>query len=301
MIDNICNTIYAMYHNAKRHIEESRMQHAKLGVTYSVFNGEELLRASILSIRKHVDYINVVYQKFSWFGTPSNENLERILFELKEEGLIDSVIEYPFSDFGNKEKVEKYVLDKKNVGIADLRANKCTHCLIMDADEFYFADEFQNAKQYVIARGITHSACSIYDYRYLPEIRNRDAAKYAVPFIFKIKRTSKLSDRHHMPCFVDSLRTFSFNRFFDKFYYFNTVCMHHMTGIRTNYLEKIEASVSNCTEEGKKHLSHERDRIEKEIIMSKENLLTIKNEWGGYIDVGDLFELREYFQKHKNR
>lgn len=300
MINKIQKKFYGTYYNIKRYIEEVRLQRAKLGVTYSVFNGEELLRASVLSIREHVDYINVVYQKFSWFGNPCNENLEKILYELKEEGLVESIIEYPFSDFGNKEKVEKYVLHKKNVGIADLKSNHCTHCLIMDADELYFPEEFQKAKQYVITNGITHSACSIYDYRYLPEIRNRDAAPYAVPFIFKIKKNSKLSDRHHMPCFVDSLRTFSFNRFLDKFYYFNTVSMHHMTGIRNNYLQKIEASVSNCTEEGKQHLSHERNRIEKEIIMEKEELLNIKNEWGGYIEVGDLFELKEYFQKYPN-
>lgn len=300
MVKKMRNILYLTYHKVKKKVENYRMKRAKLGVTYSVFNGEELLRASVLSIREHVDYINIVYQKFSWFGTPCNPKLEKILYELKEEGLIEKIIEYPFSDFGNKGKVEKYVLDKKNIGIADLKANQCTHCLIMDADELYFSEEFQKAKQYVITTGITHSACSIYDYRYLPEIRTRDAAQYAVPFIFKMKKNSKLSDRHHMPCFVDSLRTFSFNRFIDKFYYFNTVSMHHMTGIRNNYLQKIEASVSNSTEEGKKHLLHEKNRIEKEIIMEKEELLNIKNEWGGYIDVGDLFELREYFHKYTN-
>ena len=40
----------------------------KLGVTYSLFDGEELLPFSILSIRPHVDYINVVFQEHSWFG-----------------------------------------------------------------------------------------------------------------------------------------------------------------------------------------------------------------------------------------
>lgn len=35
----------------------------KLGITYSLFDGEELLKYSIKQIRKSADYINVVYQK----------------------------------------------------------------------------------------------------------------------------------------------------------------------------------------------------------------------------------------------
>lgn len=34
----------------------------KWGVSYSVFDGEELLEASIKAIRECVDYVNVVYQ-----------------------------------------------------------------------------------------------------------------------------------------------------------------------------------------------------------------------------------------------
>ena len=42
------------------------MKNNKLGVSYNLFNGEELLEASIKSIRQNVDYINVIYQEYSW-------------------------------------------------------------------------------------------------------------------------------------------------------------------------------------------------------------------------------------------
>ena len=48
---------------------------AKLGISYSVWDGEELLEASIKSVRENADYINVVWQKKSWYGIDCDENL----------------------------------------------------------------------------------------------------------------------------------------------------------------------------------------------------------------------------------
>ena len=45
-----------------------------LGVSYNVFDGEELLEGSIFQIRNEVDYISVVYQSISNFGHPCDEN-----------------------------------------------------------------------------------------------------------------------------------------------------------------------------------------------------------------------------------
>lgn len=65
---------------------------AKLGISYSVWDGEELLEASIKSVRENADYINVVWQKKSWHGIDCDENLEILLMQLKEKGLIDEII-----------------------------------------------------------------------------------------------------------------------------------------------------------------------------------------------------------------
>ena len=51
----------------------------KLGISYSVWDGEELLEASLKSVRKNCDYINIVWQKYSWYGEPCSENLEKFL------------------------------------------------------------------------------------------------------------------------------------------------------------------------------------------------------------------------------
>ena len=55
----------------------------KVGVSYNLFDGEELLEDSIKSIRNNVDYISVVYQTVSNFGNPCSPNLMPVLEELK--------------------------------------------------------------------------------------------------------------------------------------------------------------------------------------------------------------------------
>ena len=55
----------------------------KLGVSYNVFDGEELLESSIKSIRSEVDYISVVYQTVSNFGNQCSEELIPLLNRLK--------------------------------------------------------------------------------------------------------------------------------------------------------------------------------------------------------------------------
>ena len=58
----------------------------KIGISYNLFDGEELLESSIKSIRNNVEYVSVVYQTISNFGNPCNEGLVPLLESLKEKG-----------------------------------------------------------------------------------------------------------------------------------------------------------------------------------------------------------------------
>ena len=270
--------------------ERYRMKNSKIGVTYSIFNGEEMLPYSIRCIRDNVDYINVVYQKKSWTGKDCSKSLFSELCKMKNDGLIDKIIEYKLPE---KLPLDKFslVIKKKKLGINDLKKNKCTHILILDADELFIPKEFKAAKEYIIRNNITHSAMSIYDYKYFPEIRNRDISRYAVPFIFKLRFYSRLTNRHHMPCLVDDLRAVKFNRLFDRFYYFNTLFMHHMTGIRKNYEKKLESSINNYSDVGKNYLKEVKSIDEKERKLNIDELLVISNNDGGYIRVENTFNI----------
>lgn len=258
----------------------------RLGVTYSVFNGEEMLRGSILSIRKHVDYINAVYQEYSWTGNKASDSLLAVLNKLKEERLIDTIIKYPFNDFNNKKKMSYYICKKKNLGLKDLKKNRCTYCMIMDADEFYKEEEFIAAKNFVEEHHITHTCCSIYDYKIKPIYRMEQANNYAVPFIFKLRWYSLINSRPNLPCFIDPLRAIPMFPFMDKFYYLNSVNMHHMTGIRGNIETKLLNTVSNMTDNGRIHIQTYRKKHNELAEMDEEQLLE-----RGYIKVKNYFGL----------
>ena len=65
-----------------------------LAVSYSVWDCEELLEASIRNIRPATSYINVVWQKYSWDNQECSKTLEPLLHRLKEQGLVDNIIFY---------------------------------------------------------------------------------------------------------------------------------------------------------------------------------------------------------------
>ncbi|MFM6972171.1 MAG: hypothetical protein ACKOXJ_00940 [Alphaproteobacteria bacterium] len=48
----------------------------KLGITYNLFDGEELLESSVKSVRESAEHINVVYQTTSNWGEKASENIE---------------------------------------------------------------------------------------------------------------------------------------------------------------------------------------------------------------------------------
>lgn len=263
----------------------------KLGVSYNLFNGEELLEASIRSIRKQVDYINIVWQNKSWTNEPANPKLKLLLNDLIKEGLVDNLIEY---DFDKVVDPWKMAIKKKNIGIGDLRAAGCTHFLLMDADEFYIEEEFEKAKKFILENRITHSACPIYDYRPSYCYRMRDVQSYSVSFICKLNRRTKITGRNSMPCLIDSLRTAAFCPFVHKFYYFNNVAMHHMTGVRRNYKSKLDNTISNYSESGKEAIKVNMSLQEKLESMTEDEILA-----SGYIKVEDRFEIEKWMSKNE--
>ena len=165
--------------------------------------------------------------------------------------------------------------------------------MLMDVDEFYYADEFKKAKEFVYEKNITHSVCSIYDYRISPIYRMRDARDYCVPFIFKLTKLSKVRAISNLPCRVDSFRTFfPYIPFIHKFYYLNMVSMRHMTGIRKNYENKLQASISNYSDEGRKAVCEYR-----KLQYSLENMSEDEILENGYIKVKDDFRILEEWKK----
>ncbi len=218
----------------------------KLGVSYSVWDGEELLEASIKSIREHSDYINVVWQKVSWFGESCDENLENLLLSLKEKGLIDEII---YFEPNLKLSPNINEINKRNLGLKGVQKANCSHFLIMDTDEFYKPEEFKAAKEHILYYDITHSICNQYMYPHI-NCRESSVAGFFAFFIHKINQHTKLvmNACSPVPWLVDPTKQIPITKK-SKFCFMNNIAMHHYGGVRKDITKKYRNSSVNLAKE----------------------------------------------------
>lgn len=138
----------------------------RLGVTYNVYDGEELLEASARSVRAHAAHIVVVYQLVSNYGEPARPGLELMLQSLLDRGIVDELLrvdpvdippgearasvvskDAPRSEVGNDPTFatlnEAFFLElkKREEGRRCCAAAGCSHFMSMDTDEFYLHDQ----------------------------------------------------------------------------------------------------------------------------------------------------------------
>ncbi|MDR1691649.1 MAG: hypothetical protein LBR35_02310 [Rickettsiales bacterium] len=251
----------------------------KIGVGYSVWDGEELLEASIKSIRNHVHYICVVWQEESWKGQKCNKGLKEFLEVLKKEKLIDEIIFYPHKGIAyNPTKKER---EKRNIGLRYALKNKCNYFMTMDTDEFYYADEFEKAKQTILKKGASHTACPLYNYWKSPQYRERDFSLLSVPFIYKINENSKFKKMEKFPAHADATRHIPLKTN-DHFFFLTDIAMHHMSYIRNDLEKKLKNASTGS--DGRNKILIEKYKNINEKTLEKYELIKVKNIFGIEVD-----------------
>lgn len=219
----------------------------KIGVSYCVFDGIELLEYSIGQIRNSVDYVHVAYQDRSWTGdTVLPADIEK-LHALKKVGLIDELAN--FKNFkvmsvqarSNVHTLKNYERAKRQMGLTSCLKNKCTHFLSMDVDEFYVSSQFENAKKLITDNKHEFTACRFVNYVYLP-IYHRGVDVNTVPFICKISEISRMSSDFFIRC--DPTRGVNNGGKKSNGYLFNTkdLLMHHMETVRIDLRKKYRST-----------------------------------------------------------
>ncbi len=207
----------------------------KLGICYSVFDGYELLESSILAIRDEVDYIVVGYQEISYHNQVANENIKKVLYDLKNKNLIDEIYLYTpsFKVFPSREERRK-----RRIGLALAKKQGCNYFATMDCDEFYELEAFKKAKEFILQNNIKSSVVPMKDYVKEP-IYQIESIFYC-PFIFKINLFSRLKKVKNFPIGVDGSRCVNTKANFYKFSE-NEILTHHMRYVRSN----LEAKYTN--------------------------------------------------------
>jgi len=214
----------------------------KLGVSYNLFDGEELLVDSIKSIRDSVDVISVVYQRESNYGQKCNPDLPNILHNLSQEGLINIIKQYePINTQNIGFQGSLNEIKKRNIGLNLSRERECTHHLGMDTDEFYIKDEFDNIKGLIEEHNLDASGCKMQTYYKLPTMVLDPPEDYYVPFIFKVYPHTKFVLGGSFPVLVDPTRRINTHNKFTQIGR-KGIQMHHMSYVRKSIKNKLHNS-----------------------------------------------------------
>lgn len=210
----------------------------KLGVSYNLFDGEELLEGSIKQIRKAVDYVSVVCQTTSNFGKPCTEELIPLLKKLKKEKLIDEVLLYTpeIARGGHYNEVTK-----RNIGLQSSLKAGCSHHMSMDCDEYYLSSEFANLKKKFEQGQWDSSYCQMLTYHHSWEYILDPPEDYYVPLIVQIDEHSKYILGSIAPVLVDPTRSIA-GLIRPLILSRKEIQMHHGSYIRNNIRTKLENS-----------------------------------------------------------
>lgn len=208
----------------------------KLGVAYSVFDGEELLEGSIKQIREVVDFIFVSAQSRSYNGEIYDGGMFK-MGELFKNKTID--LWGIFESVSNPTEAET---TKRTLCIAALRDAGCTHYLLLDCDEYFNTDEFLAAKLLIERNDLDGTACRFFPYYKDPTYQVTPIEEYYIPFIQKMYPDSRTGVTQY-PVLADPTRM---NNHTDDFYAFrqSELMMHHYSHIRADYMRKLNNSSS---------------------------------------------------------
>lgn len=209
----------------------------KLGISYNVFDGEELLEKSIRQIREHVDYISVIYQKHSNYGNPVTPECLETLQKLYDEKLIDVLHEYGPT---LKNGAHWNEIMKRNVGLYYSKVNGCTHHMSMDTDEFYVTEQFAEMKKIVEKGNYDSSACQMSTYFKYPTHRIDPKEDYYVSLIYRIRNGVDFVFGHPFPVLVDPTRRMNPGKC--KIFTRDEIEMHHMSYVRKDIASKVNNS-----------------------------------------------------------
>lgn len=205
----------------------------KLGVSYNVFDGIELLPFSIESIRNQVDHVNVVYQKVSNFGELIDQKSLDTLNNLVNDKMIDSLTYYETDASINPQINE---VNKRNIGLDVCTQHNMSHYISLDCDEFYFDNQLQYAKDYMEKENCDSSACKMEYYYKYPEIKIKNFFNMYVSLIYKIDGR-KFILNNEWDIVVDPTRKMQPGKM--KKFESDEILMHHYSYIRKNIKSKI--------------------------------------------------------------
>lgn len=166
----------------------------KLGLCIIAFEGTELLYNIISELRDSVDYVSLGLQKVSYHGDKmAVVDLNEIYRLRDEDKLIDNIVDIEL-DLNDEPRVQE--TQKRNLLIQDAEDNGCSHCIVIDSDEYYTRKSFEDACQEIDENDYEMTYCQYINYwhDYTHFLIYPFKQGMYVPFVSKVKY------RHSFDC-----------------------------------------------------------------------------------------------------
>lgn len=264
----------------------------KLGISYNIFDGEEMLFFSLRNLRPMVDHINVVYQTTSNFGN-ENPNLEEMLFKYERAGLIDKLYKYEPTIEKNDDGTIKWQngqqneVVKRQIGLKICLANGCDTMMTLDCDELYDPEEFMKAKEDFDNNGYDTSFCKMSTYYKEPIYRLYPKEEYYAPLFYKINKDTKFGyQSSDYPVALDPTRKVKAG--YSRIYEREEIEMHHFAYVRNDISSKVINSSSQSDEVSKKKVIQHYNNFED----LRDSALLIGGQGFGLIRVENKFNIQ---------
>ena len=263
----------------------------KLGVSFNIFDGEEMLFFSLRNLRPMVDHINVIYQTTSNFGI-ENRNLEEKLNMYFRAGLIDVLSHYEPSFQKNEDGTIKWQngqineIEKRNIGLINCKANGCDVMMTLDCDELYDPEQFKWAKQDFEKYGYDTSFCKMSTFYKHPTFRLTPKEEYYSPLFYRINKDTKFG--YHStdyPVALDPTRKVKAG--YSRIYEREEIEMQHFAYVRNDISSKVINSSSQSDEVSKQKVIHHYNNFQD----ARDGALLIGGQSFGLIKVENKFNI----------
>ena len=221
----------------------------KLAALYTVFNGLELLEASVNQL--DVDVVIIGYQTISNRGNKSEEVLPFIEeMKLKHPNWYFLNFEPDLSKHPNQNEINKH-----NLLLTLAKNLNCTHFLMSATDHFYNREDFIKAKE--ISKNYDATTTKMFTYYKEPTLQLTPIEDYEMLFICKLYPQSEFV-RKNFPVVIDPALKISTSKSFKSFDS-SDIMMHHYSMLRIDINNKFDNSCAsvNWSDELKEQFKEE--------------------------------------------
>lgn len=218
-----------------------------IGVIYNVFDGAELLKSSIESIRKHVEEVIVVYQTRSYYGNKIREyNIVDVVEDYVKAGLITKAIHCDFDFVAMNSSIAKAMeRTKYQRGLDYLIERSIEYFRCAAADEFFEEGQFKSCIDFVRKNQIRRSFCSIETYS---DVQLKDSTQtdtLNANFLYKNLGKGYQFGNSTSPVYIDSVISYGDAKKDHIFNQSEVVMHHHRLTRLDNEIKLNNSSISN--------------------------------------------------------